>query len=219
MLIDSGVNVRHPHIAGAGTVVSAGVVADGGRFDPDGDGTVDRLGHGTAAAAAILDLAPGARIGSLKVFFDAPTRPFPDVLAALAAAIAQRPKFVALPLGTPRSDWDEPLLGLIAEAAAVGVRLVAPASFGGISCRPGGLRGVLGVIEDASRARERPVAEAGADGRTFWFASPYPKDAPGIPRAKNFRGPSFATANVVGHLLATGATGATGASAATNLRA
>lgn len=206
VVVDGGVNAAHPHVRGAGEIVSVGVVGVDGAFDPEGAALVDAFGHGTAVAAAILDLAPGARLGSLRVFLDAPTRPFPDVLTALAAAVALKPRCVALPLGTPRSDWDAPLLALAAAAKAADVVLVAPADFRGANCRPGCLAGVEGVLEDATLDRRRPERRVGADGRAFWFASPYPREAPGIARDRNFRGPSFATANVVGHLLAAGAT-------------
>ncbi|NIR78361.1 MAG: hypothetical protein GWO00_08270, partial [Gemmatimonadetes bacterium] len=52
-VVDSGVNVPHPHLPG---------VAGGVAFDVEGRESgdwVDRLGHGTAAAAAIHEKAPG----------------------------------------------------------------------------------------------------------------------------------------------------------------
>ena len=53
-VVDSGVHAAHPHVQG----VSAGIGIDGeGREHAD---FVDRLGHGTAVAAAIREKAPRA---------------------------------------------------------------------------------------------------------------------------------------------------------------
>jgi subtilisin family serine protease len=55
-VIDSGVNVPHPHLPG----VAGGVALDlEGR---ESDEYVDVLGHGTAVAAAIHEKAPTAEI-------------------------------------------------------------------------------------------------------------------------------------------------------------
>ena len=63
-VIDSGVNVPHPHLP---------AVAGGVAFALDGsasDDFVDRLGHGTAVAAAIHEKAPDSAIWAVKVFDD-----------------------------------------------------------------------------------------------------------------------------------------------------
>ena len=55
-VIDSGVHAEHPHV---------GSVAGGVTIEPDGEAHadyLDRLGHGTAVTAAILDKAPDADI-------------------------------------------------------------------------------------------------------------------------------------------------------------
>ena len=58
---------------------------------------------------------------------------------------------------------------------------------------------VEAVIADPNRPRAEPqLREVG--GRPFWFASPYPRDLPGLPRARNLHGVSLATANVTGYL-------------------
>ncbi len=61
-VIDSGVHAAHPHVGG---------VAGGVAIRPDGSteaGFVDRLGHGTAVAAAIREKAPDAELFAIKVF-------------------------------------------------------------------------------------------------------------------------------------------------------
>ena len=61
-VVDSGANAPHPHLS---------EVAGGVAFDFEGQESmdyVDRLGHGTAAAAAVHAKAPGAEIYVLKIF-------------------------------------------------------------------------------------------------------------------------------------------------------
>src|ERR1700730_7207016 len=62
-VIDSGVHAGHPHVGG----VAGGVaIRDDGTLDDD---FVDRLGHGTAVAAAIREKAPGSDLLAVKVFW------------------------------------------------------------------------------------------------------------------------------------------------------
>ena len=93
-VIDSGVHPGHPHVG----VVDAGVSfdADGAR----GVDTVDRLGHGTAVAAAIREKAPDAAIMPVKVF-DRELRATADALvAAIDWAVDARVHLINLSLGT-----------------------------------------------------------------------------------------------------------------------
>jgi subtilisin family serine protease len=61
-VIDSGVTAAHPHVPGVAAAVG---------FDRDGrqlDEAADRLGHGTAVAAAIREKAPAAELLVARVF-------------------------------------------------------------------------------------------------------------------------------------------------------
>ena len=83
-VIDSGVHAGHPHVG----AVEGGVsfAADGAR----GVDAVDRLGHGTAVAAAIREKAPDATLVPVKVF-DRELRATADALvAAIDWAVAAR---------------------------------------------------------------------------------------------------------------------------------
>ena len=199
-LIDSGVNRGHSHLRGAAAIVAGPIVGEDGTWR-EGEEQVDTLGHGTAAAAAILHLAPGSELYSIQIFDGRPACPFELVLAALEHAIERRPRpdLVNLSLGTPRADWNEQLAELVSAAAARGVELVAPAAFDGLPCYPGCLPGVSGVLMDARLPRERPELRE-EPGHRFWYASPYPRDLPGLPRGANLAGVSMATANLTGYL-------------------
>ena len=178
-------NAGHPHVAGLGQIVP--------------DDQSDTLGHGTAAAAAILHLAPGSELHSLKVFDSLPHCPFETVLEALEESIALQPKLINLSLGTTRNDWNEALVGIIARLHEHGITLVSPATAGGLPSFPGSLAGVTGVLMDATLPRERPELRETGEHR-FWYASPYPRDLPNLPRGANLAGISMAAANLTGYL-------------------
>jgi len=200
VLIDSGVNESHPHIEGMGRIeVGPTVDSDGAlsREDPQ----IDHMGHGTAAAAAILDLAPESTIYTIKVFHEVPDCPIEHILLALDDAIAEAPDIINLSLGTPRDTWRVPFTRSLAQCTEAGITLVSPATFSGLPCYPGHLDGATGVIPDPNVPRETPEERLSGD-RSFWHASPYPRDLPGLPRAANLSGASMATANVTGFLAA-----------------
>lgn len=197
-LIDSGVNAAHPHVREGGTIVVGPAVDPSGTWHTTETQT-DVLGHGTAVAAAILDLAPGAEIVSLQVFRDEPTCPFEHVLAALEHALECEPALVNLSVGTTRRSWAEPLAELVLRATDRGVTIVAPATAGGLPSLPGCLPGVTGAMMDANVPRERPELRESGSSR-LWYASPYPRDLPDLPRAANLAGVSMAAANLTGFL-------------------
>ena len=198
-LIDSGVNLRHPHVRESGEIVAGPTLVGEGTLDPEAPHT-DVLGHGTAAAAAILDLAPGSVLYSIRVFTDRPECPFERVIAALALALEWGPRFVNMSLGTTEERWKKDLEAIGAAAAKLGIEVVSPATHGGLPSYPGSLEGFTGVIMDASLPRNRPERRA-SGGRTWWYASPYPRELPGLPRSANLAGVSMAAANLTGFLV------------------
>jgi len=197
-ILDSGINCGHPHIAGMGEVVVGPTIDRDGRALEDAEAT-DALGHGTAVAAAILDLAPGSILYSVKIFTDRLDCPFEHVLTGLEHAMRWEPDLLNLSLGTALPSYQQALEELLRAGLDRGVRMVAPASLSGLPSYPGVLAGVDAVIDDPSRARDAPVRQRRGD-REYWFASPYPRDLPGLPRARNLSGISLATANVTGSL-------------------
>jgi hypothetical protein len=195
-LIDSGVNAEHPHIRGLGELEFGPVLEAGAASNAP---QADRLGHGTCACAAILDLAPGTRVLSLKVFDEQPLVEFDAVLQALWAALRWRADLVNLSLGSTEERWNQEL-GRIARAAAEqGARLIAPLLHNGLPSYPGSLAGFEGVVSDLQQPRERARRDL-QRSPSPWFASPFPRELPGLPRERNLRGASFAVANVTGML-------------------
>jgi hypothetical protein len=61
------------------------------------------------------------------------------------------------------------------------------------------LAGCHGVLVDDSLARNEPQQRSHGDQKV-WFASPHPRDLPGLPTAANLAGVSLAAANLTGYL-------------------
>jgi subtilisin family serine protease len=193
-IIDSGVNPRHPHIGG----VAGGVWI---REMDTADDYLDRLGHGTAVAAAIRDNAPSAEIYAVKVFDRSLSTTGQILLRALDWCLDSGMHFVNLSLGTWNADYADPFLDRVCRAQEAGTRIVAAYESGGRSALPGCLAGVVGVVVQSDCPRTEFVKVV-RNGRTVCGASGYPRDIPGVPRERNLQGISFAVANVTGLLAA-----------------
>ena len=155
-IVDSGVNPDHPHIRDRGAVTPGPTVTDQGAQVPDI--SIDTLGHGTAVAAAILDLAPGTEIYSVRIFLDRFECPFEHALAGFEAAIDWQPNVINLSLGTTSPEYCRELTRLVERCHNARIRVVAPASSSGLPSYPGSLEHTDSVVVDtnllAYRGRE-----------------------------------------------------------------
>jgi hypothetical protein len=187
-IIDSGVHADHPHVGG----VSGGVaIRDDGTLDDD---FVDRLGHGTAVAAAIREKAPAVEIIAIKVFWRNLTTSVATLVCAIEEAVARGAMIVNLSLGTTDSRHRGELAGAVARARAAGVLIVSAIEDAGVRWLPGDLSDVIPVQLDWACARDS-YRIVSAHGRSIVAASGYPRDIPGVPRERNLKGISFAVAN------------------------
>ena len=180
-IIDSGVNPRHPHVAGG---VAAGRSFVPGTSEAD---YLDMLGHGTAVAGAILEHAPDARLYIARVFHRQLTTSIDVVLAAFDWCLAQPVAFINLSLATHNAAHEAAFVERISLANERGIRIVSPADGW-----PGCLPGVIGVTMDDTIPRGEVA------GR--WRACGSPRPIPGVPQERNLHGVSFAVANVTGVL-------------------
>ena len=96
-VIDSGVNIKHPHIC----AITHGVVLEGVGHESFEDTT----GHGTAVMAAIQENAPGAEYFAVKLFGNSLRTGSVQLMQAIAWAIEARVAIVNLSLGTPNFDF------------------------------------------------------------------------------------------------------------------
>ena len=192
VVVDSGVHAAHPHVNG----VSDGVGVDAaGGFHPD---FVDRLGHGTAVAAAIREKAPTAELLIAKVFDRELAATGAALVAACEWAIAQRADIVNLSLGTANVQHERALTAVIADLRASGAVMIAAGLQDGVRWLPGTLTGAWSVTLDWALPRDQCRAVVGADREIAFTASGFPRPIPGVPPEKNLKGLSFAVANVTG---------------------
>ena len=194
-VIDSGIHPANPHID-----VPVIGVRIGAAGETDGD-FVDRIGHGTAVAAAILEKAPGIELVAVRVF-DRTLATSADILArAISWAADNGARLVNLSLGTANAARAAVLGAAVADARAAGAIVVSALASGGVTWLPGSLPNVAGVVLDPSCDRNELVVEPDATRQSIRFlASGHPRPVPGVPVERNLSGISFAVANVSGFL-------------------
>ena len=191
-VIDSGVNLNHPHIAGVAGGISIGL-------DPAACSSsyLDVLGHGTAVMAAIQEKAPDAQYFAVKLFHDSLRTRADHLLKAIEWAIDNRMDVINLSLGTRNPDHAPRFAPLLERAAANGTVLVSALEAEGQPCFPGSLPGVVGVGVDWEIDRHS-YRLGSSSGSIQFYASGYPRSLPGVPRERNLSGISFAVANMTG---------------------
>lgn len=190
-VIDSGVHTAHPHVRG----VSGGVgIGEDGTLVNE---YVDRLGHGTAVAAAIREKAPDADILVIKVFWRTLATDVATLVRAIDEAATRGAAVINLSLGTADMRHRAVLEAAVARARARGAIVVAAHDDEGVRWLPGCLDHAVGVHANWTCAREA-YCVAVADQRPVIAASAYPRDIPGVPRERNVNGVSFAVANASG---------------------
>ncbi|PWU08821.1 MAG: hypothetical protein C5B51_07250 [Terriglobia bacterium] len=187
-VIDSGVNLEHPHIVAETRQVALG---DAGYA---GD---DLLGHGTAVMAAIQEKAPEAKYYAVKLFGSSLRTTANRLLEAIEWAIGNEMDLVNLSLGTPNFEHLAEMERLVGRAREAGTLLVAARHAAYRPVLPGSLQGVLAV--DVDWQLPRHSYRAAVDDRgIFFYASGYPRPLPGLPPGRNLNGISFAVANLTG---------------------
>jgi subtilisin family serine protease len=193
-VVDSGIVPGHPHV---------GAVERGeyfGHQETNRVSFIDRIGHGTAVAAAIREKAPAAELIAVRIF---------DVELATSAAVLARAilwsaergaRLANLSLGTPNPARASVLRDAVERAVSLGTIVVSPREIAGDPAFPGSLPGVVGVRPGAGIARDELVVDVDDSGGTAWRASELPRPIPGVPPQRNVWGISFAVANVTGFL-------------------
>jgi subtilisin family serine protease len=193
-VVDSGINPGHPHVGGV--AVGVGFAADGTEH-PD---WVDRLGHGTAVAAAIREKAPDARLLAVRVFETALTTSVLALARAIDWAAAEGARLINLSLGTANPAHESLLQAAVERGLERGALVVSPAEHDGVRWLPGALPGAAGVQLDWDCPRDAVRIQPGSNGQPVLQASGYPRPIPGVPPERNLKGISFAAANATGLL-------------------
>jgi len=187
-VIDSGVHPSNPHIGGR--PLSGVRIGSDGEIDDD---VVDRIGHGTAVAAAILEKAPGIELVAVRVF-DRTLTTTGEVLArAITWAAEHGARVINLSLGTSNPTRAARLGVAVGDAVAAGAIVVSARELDGVPWLPGSLPNVAGVTLDASCDRNDIVVTVDPVTSTLGLAaSGYPRPIPGVPVERNLSGISFA---------------------------
>jgi hypothetical protein len=193
-VIDSGVSLSHPHI---GTIAAGVTIRPDGSTAPD---YFDRLGHGTAVAAAIQERAPRAVLLAVKVFDWELSASVTTLVSAIAWAASQHADLINLSLGTRQPDQANRLQKATSDAMRSGTLVVAARGPDGVDYLPGSLDGVVPVELDWDCPRLAVTVDDGRDGPPRCRASGFPRPAPDEDIENELRGLSLAVANVTGLL-------------------
>ena len=192
-VIDSGVSPGHPHLGD----IAGGV---GIAPDEDVDDFVDRLGHGTAVAAAIHEKAPDAPLYAVRVFERSLSASSTQLVRAIDWASDQGVRLINMSLGTDNPEREAMLGAAVDRAAESGALVVAACEFDGQIWFPGSLPQVIGVMLDPGCPRDEMRLTTDSHGCPAFLASGQPRPIPGVPPEANLQGISFAVANVTGFL-------------------
>jgi subtilisin family serine protease len=194
-VIDSGVQLGHPHILSER--IDAGVAIDrDGSVAAGVPARQDLLGHGTAVTAAIQERAPGVTIVPVRIF-GKELRATPLALAgAIEWAVAAGVDLINLSLGSVNIEHRKMFETAVAAAAAAGIVVVAARSANGVPCVPGILPQVIGVELDWECPRD--FYRRDESTRRVFLAAGYPRPIPGVPMRRNLHGVSFAVAALTG---------------------
>jgi hypothetical protein len=195
-VIDSGVHATHPHVNG----VAGGIaILPGGGEDSD---FTDRLGHGTAVAAAIREKAPDAQLFAVKIFHRSLTTDIESLIRAIEWSVRNRMDLINLSLGTSNQAHEQALQNAKTYAMFHDCRIVAAAEQDGVRWLPGSLNAVIPVELDWDCPRDEYRSYHTPSGRRIFRASGYPRPIPGVPPDRNLKGISFAVANMTGFIAA-----------------
>ncbi|MBK8250967.1 MAG: S8 family serine peptidase [Gemmatimonadetes bacterium] len=192
-VIDSGIAAGHPHV---GRVVGGTALVG-----EDPSAWQDRLGHGTAVAGAISDLAPGVELLSVRVFDTTLATTARLLCQAIDWAADQGADLINLSVGTTNEAHRPLFEAAVSRARERGAWVVAAAMDRSVGLLPGMLNGVVGVVADPSCPRGEVRQVMGTVGVQLG-ASPRPRPIPGVPPERNLSGVSFAVANATGVLAA-----------------
>lgn len=195
-VIDSGIHPGNDHIDPDRIAAGVAILANG-TLDTAPDATRDRLGHGTAVTAAILEKAPEATCLPVRVFRESLRTSAAALVAAIAWSVERKVDLINLSLGTTNPAHHPFFAAAVAKAHAEGIAIVAAFEADDQRCLPGAIPGVIAVGLDWHCPRARLVTALCGDASVL-CASGYPRAIAGVPRRRNIYGISFAVAQVTG---------------------
>lgn len=190
-VIDSGINQYHSHVQGVKDGIHIRVNRE--RYIEYHHDFRDRLGHGTAVAAAIKGIAKDADLIGVKIFDDK-LAAYPSVLAeAIEWSIENNVQIIHLSLGL---DQDYEMIRTACKAACEkNIAIVSAIDRSRGIIYPGVYPGVFAV-----QAGEVKRDEWAIDHNNTFIACGFPRELKGNAQLYNMHGHSFAAAHFTAHL-------------------
>lgn len=143
-VIDSGVDGEHPFFAGK-IASHHDVIADYSGAHCEVAPPTDSIGHGTATAGIILQIAPECELHTIKVIGEDLHGTAEQLIAALGFAVDGTFDIINMSLGTTSSAHAPELQGLTDRAFHEGRIIVAAANNFGQAAYPANFSSVIGV--------------------------------------------------------------------------
>ena len=201
-LLDSGVAIAHPALAGAR------IIAQG--FAPGG---VRPRDHGTAVASLMVGrqgpfsgAAPGATLYAADVYGETPTGGSAEIIVrALAWMAKERPSVVNVSLVGPPNALLQAAVGALMQRGVIVVAAVGNDGPAAPPLYPAAYPGVIAVT--GVDGRRRPLLEASRGPHTDFAAPAADMAAAGVSGFISVRGTSFAAPLVAGRLAVLAANG------------
>ena len=163
----------------------------GGAFLPEDAGDLLHLG-----ASLVAQRAPGVGLRAVRVLDDGLSSRTGLLIPGIDWARDKGVDVISMSLGTYREGgWSE-LEQAVLRADEVGIVLVASSPDLFDQPAPARFSGVISAAPDFRL--ESFCFTDGARESADFIAYPYPREAPGIERQRNFQGPSFASAHLAG---------------------
>ena len=199
-IIDSGIDAAHPRLRGRvsrGCTVTKSPKGEIVIREVEGPKNRDSYGHGTAVAGIIADLAPAARLVSVKVLDDYNSCTGDVLIAGLKWALDQNIRLLNMSLATSKPAYVHKLFALCERAYVQNSIIVAARrNFGDLGC-PAMFSSVLSVDREQYleklRVHYRPHNMIEFDARGTQIKVLAPGGGYGI-----HTGTSFATPHVCG---------------------
>jgi subtilisin family serine protease len=190
-VLDTGVAAKHPMFGGT-VVPGYDFVSDdsspseaANKLDDDGDGVTDRaMGHGTFVAGLVHQIAPGARILSVRVVDDEGRAHAYSIIEGITYAVEQGATVINLSLGVQSREYSGALEDAIADARKAGVVVVAAAGNGGDDNKqyPAAFKDVIAVAALGTNGEQ--LADFSCRGKWVDVAAPGVALASAMPGGK-----------------------------------
>ena len=196
-LVDSGVNMRHPHVKNVTGGLSirtddAGYICYAKDFH-------DNIGHGTALAGIFGSCAPKADIFVLRIFDQELRASVFSLTEALNFAISDQFDLIHLSLGIQQVEYKSDLQTLCQIAFENKIVVVASAGHPDHEVFPSSFNTVIGAYRNQDCQLGSIVYHPDKKIQFGTYGSPLP--LPGVSQNVNFQGSSFAAAYVSSELI------------------